>query len=137
MIDCRSPYTNILSIWNGVDAYVVEADKNLCSSNCPCALTATTFPTTYTAKWIITPAPVGVTNFTACSDSTKMIAYNAAIKIDPRLDTDQSFNAAGFAKAFAYIEKTWECTGWCTTSYTDSLNLPTVLSKYIYNDINL
>jgi hypothetical protein len=114
----------------------------LCSTNCPCAGTnftgfAAKNPT-YTSNWVIDP--LGAQNFTMCSNSSKVTAYNAAIKIDGRLDTDQTFNAAGFATSFAYIEQAFKCTGWCSKQYiltTAGVNRTIPMLKYLYSNINL
>jgi len=141
LVDCRTNFTNILSIYNGVDQYLIEADKQLCSSGCPCNLNSNKYSTNttwlpYLSNWVQDPLN-GKTNFTGCSEASKSIAYNAAIKIDPRLDVDQTFNAIGFSKAFAWIETTFNCTGWCSKSYVDSSGRTIPLFKYLYSDINL
>jgi hypothetical protein len=149
MVDCRATSTSILALWNGVDAYIIEADKRYCTAECPCNITPKT-PSTFdqvlypTSKnWVNDPL-LGVTNFTSCSDSVKLAAYNAAIKVDPTLDSDNSFNAAGFAKSFAYIEKTWNCTGWCSKTYpvitgtgVTAVTTTVPIFRFLYNDINL
>jgi hypothetical protein len=141
LVDCRSNYTNILSIYNGIDQYLIEADKQFCSTACPCKVTTSKYATNttwvpYFLNWVQDPLN-GATNFVACSEDSKAAAYNAAIKIDPRLDNDQTFNATGFAKAFSWIETTFSCTGWCTKQYTDSKGQTIPLFKYLYSDINL
>ena len=143
MIDCRATSTSILSIWNGVDAYLIEADKAYCSTSCPCNADLTKFATgsytPYTLLWTIDKTANGARNFTYCSDAVKRTAYDAAILVDPSLDVDQTFNAAGFSKAFAWVESNWKCTGWCSKSYTKTIaGVSTTIpfGKYIYSDID-
>ncbi len=145
MADCNTKYTSILSIWQGIDAYLVEADKILCSKSCPCIADKTLFAsysayTTIINGWTIDlNVKTGATDFSKCSDVAKSAAYDSAIKIDPRLDVDQSFNAAGFSKAFAFMEKTFECSGWCTKSYTVTSGTTTTtvpIFKYLYYGVN-
>lgn len=126
-----------------MDEYLIQADKTLCHTGCPCGLEITNSTvltsykdyTPYMTDYIIYPGEA--TTFEKCPNASKFIAYEEAIKKDPKLDAEQTFNAVGFSKAFAWVESTFKCTGWCKTEYTASNGVTKIpLFKYLYNDIN-
>jgi len=139
-VSCKSNYTALLSIWNGIDTYLIEADKSLCSSNCPCGLTNTTAYATYAAYTSTYSVQTGQTvNFTNCPAAAVTAAYDNAVKNNKEFDTTQTFSASGFAKAYAYVESFWSCTGFCVKEYekVSGSGVKTPIFRYLFNDINL
>jgi hypothetical protein len=151
LVDCNAQASStssfsIANIWKGIDSFIVESDKLFCTSGCPCNLSNTTdfiknYPLLYAGYKIDTIN--GVKNFTTCPEGATMKAYENAVASDPTLDYNQTFTAPGFGKMFAWIENTFQCTGWCAKEYpvTTSVNGVSVtttvpLVKYLYSDIN-
>ena len=115
----------------------MEVDTSLCSTSCPCLFkqasqfnsNTTVFPSF--DNWVSGGTNTAFQNCTATVQSTTLANYyrdqpNAA----------QNFNQETFANYWSYVEKAFDCSGWCTTSYTNANNQPMTMYKYMFTDIN-
>ncbi len=119
-----------------MDAYIIEADKLLCSQSCPCNLNRDIYsPDTNISSWIIGNEKYNAKNFQSCDKEFKNIAYQNAAKNDPAFGNIKDFKQNNFHDFMARIEKEFQCTGWCQTSYVLDVRNHTI-SKYLFTDIN-
>ena len=67
-------------------------------------------------------------------------AYNTAQanskKEYPYVDVDSSFELGRFYSAWAAIENTFNCTGFCKTNYVNSNNQNVTMVKYLFTNVN-
>lgn len=132
-----------MDMWTGMDAYLQQVDKNLCSPNCPCRLTniapfrlnSTTLP--IMNQWTLTPDPFGATSFQNCSIIVKANVYTEARIANPDFDPYRNFNQRSFFDYMANIENQFSCTGFCDVNYYNTnINQNTMITKYLFTDIN-
>lgn len=142
-VSCNGQFNGILSVWQGVDTYLQQANNALCSEECPCALTN---QTGYVTNSTILPMyksmnrtdnPNGAISFSNCSDSVRYRALNRAKELDPLLEAEGEFDPLNFAQYMATVENYFSCAGWCNTTYFDTnTNQTTQMFKYLFTDIN-
>lgn len=142
-LSCNSGYDGVLALWNGVDTYLQHANNALCSPNCPCHFTNTSgFLSNiniapYYDTWNKTNDPAGSIAFPNCSETVKVKALELTRKEDSNLEPMGTFDPDKFAGYMGFVENFFDCTGWCNTTYYDTLNNKTeVFYKYLFSDIN-
>lgn len=117
---------------------MMYVDQGFCSKNCPCKINNTTFLLNTTtaleaAMWV---GAGNSTNFQGCSPNVSANYMDMAIASNPVAFNNTSIDYNLFYSAFAQIENKFYCNGWCETTYTDLLNRPRNMYKYMFSDIN-
>lgn len=144
-IGCNSSYSGLLAAWQTVDSYLTQVDSTLCSSSCPCYfsnpvpyVTNTTIAPYY-AQWTTTGvAGTGATKFQDCSTVAQQTAYNTYSSSNTGNSSDYLVKQDTFASYFKVLEQRFNCTGFCTTSYTNQYTgSKMVMYKYLFSDINV
>jgi hypothetical protein len=135
-VGCKTEYTGVLTAWNNIDTYLIQADTYLCSNDCPCSITNTTAFTsnstakTYYDKWSKNGQAIAFQNCTALVQGAASSAFVSQTK-------DTTLNATLFADYWQFIEESFDCSGWCQTSYTSSkTNSVMEMYKYQFSDVN-
>lgn len=145
LVDCKQSQ-GILQLWEGVDSYMIEADKALCSPDCPCYFSDSEkfkldeVNISLYKKWTKSTSKInGYRNISSCPQNIKNKVLSNAQKLDSKFNTDtkSGFNETLFYQSFAMFENYFNCSGWCTTEYADSdLTKPkTVMLKYLFTDV--
>lgn len=142
-IGCNSKYNGIFEAWRSVDAYLIEVDSILCSSNCPCYFDRNSsmsyirsYPGVayYSSWWKTSNFDKGAINFDNCTDIYKNEAYNNYMY---KLPNSTFINQLSFSDYFNNIERYFDCTGFCLTGYyNDQLGSSMQMYKYLFSDIN-
>jgi hypothetical protein len=125
-----------------MDTYLINADRALCSPDCPCRLTNRApfegNPNTTAAfsSWTFTDQVFGATAFQNCSSAVQANVLGATAAQNPLFPVD-TFNSAEFANYMNRIETQFSCTGWCNVVYLSSASTtPIIFSKYLFSNIN-
>ena len=130
-------------MYSSADYFLQQADQGLCSPQCPCKFNNSTaldkfkqFYPQIEKTWSINSN--GVTNFTNCSSQVQQNAYDTAQAKNKNqfANANSSFEIASFYSAWAAIENTFNCSGFCKTNYTNSNNTNITMIKYLFTDIN-
>ena len=146
-IGCNSNYTGVFKYWNNIDYLIGTIDYYLCSDECPCDFTnaatrefeanATVKPTF--DKYVKSGENL---NFTTCpQDTRRNVAGIFELKERFSGNHLHNLNVTQFGEYWEYIEEKFECTGWCSKSYTVDWipNKPSEkrnLYKYLFRGIN-
>lgn len=121
---CNTEYKGILKMYTNIDFLLEMIDTTLCSSECPCnfdakttkAFTENTTTKPYFEKWTKNGQN---DRFQNCSETirnntqTKFIVYDAA-----KGSYLSKFKINQFLTFWKYIEKKFNCSGWCLGEYT-------------------
>lgn len=140
---CHPENTGLLNIWKGVDEFFMIANSVFCSPLCPCDLNKQTkeeflnhrFAAEELANmdYVLSDGPV--TNLRECGEKT----VNEVMRIYAQ-NPNNTIRDIDYNKFFNYwkkIEKKFDCTGWCETSYTNMFTLKKQrMEKYVFSDIN-
>jgi len=139
---CNAKMNGIMEIWRGMDSYLINADRYLCSSACPCYITnagmftnnSTVLP--FYNNWVKTTNPGGAVRFQDCPTNVKLAVYNAALA-DPFFNPQGDFVADKFWGYMAKWEEDFQCAGFCANNYLipGTLNRQFIY-KYMFTDIN-
>ncbi len=144
-LGCDARITGILSVWRGMDDYLVSVDRALCSQECPCRLDNPdefrNNPNTVNAynTWSILAENYAATAFQNCSSS---VQANTLSRVLNTANTSgryfpDSFDPSAFALYMQKIEREFMCTGWCKIIYyVPPTNTQITFSKYLFSDIN-
>lgn len=142
-LNCNTGYDGILALWNGVDAYLQEANNALCSTDCPCYFTNVTgFESNstiepYYKNWVKTQDPAGSTAFPNCTEASKYNALQRTLAIDNGVEEMKTFDPFKFGGYMGMVENFFDCSGWCNTTYFDTVNNKSEsFYKYLFSDIN-
>jgi hypothetical protein len=140
-LGCNAKIYGILEVWRGMDYYIVETDRLLCSPLCPCNIrnkqqyTNDLSFTSNISTWTIGNEAYNAINFQGCDREVKQLAYQQASAMSPSFDYAKDFDANRFYDFMARLEKEFDCSGWCQKSYIVNGNEFT-LSKYLFTDVN-
>ena len=135
MLSCNSTFLDISRLYKDADSYLQLVDQGLCSEACPCNISnnltktiySNYYPDTY-KTWVLSSS--GAINFSNCPDDLK----NRTLATDYLKNFKSSFQA--FNNYMKYIENTYNCTGFCNTTYVYNKNTNSQLVKYLFSDIN-
>lgn len=148
-IGCDEESTGLLTIWDNIDEYFILAHSLVCSPLCPCTMTYETaakfnehrFAHSYldtmveNADYFRTSDKKSKFNIDYCDRSAQHQIFKM-YESNPN-NTMTDLNYRKFKKYFKKIEENFECSGWCTTSYTNAFTLKKQkMYKYIFSDIN-
>jgi hypothetical protein len=139
-LGCNAKIYGILEVWKGMDSYILEVDKLLCSSLCPCNLKNIDLynnpqSNSNISKWAISNEAYNAINFQGCDNEIKAMALKEAASNTQVFGNITDFNQNNFFKFFARIEEEFECSGWCQRSYQIN-GQEEIISKYLFTDIN-
>jgi hypothetical protein len=138
-VGCSSKYKGVLDSWNFIDQYLIEVDTSFCSDACPCyfespaeyATNSTVYP--YYAQWTKGPK-YSATSFLDC---TLTVQENTLTRYQNEVEEADKFSADDFAKYWEILEKKFECSGWCKTSYVNAdTQTQMTMYKYMFSDVN-
>jgi hypothetical protein len=131
-----------MDIWRGMDTYLINADRNLCSAACPCYInnpgvfTQNSTVAPFYNNWATTNNNLGATRFQDCPLSVKLATYNAALA-DPAFNPTGNFVAERFWNYMAKTEDRFTCTGYCVNNYVNPINNQRqFMFKYLFSNIN-
>ena len=146
-IGCNSNYTGVFKYWNNIDYFLGAVDYYLCSNECPCNFSediTKKFEANTTVKPTFDKYVKGGNNqnFSECTAETRKTAAGL-FEIKERLSGNHlhDLNVSKFGEYWEYIEDKFECTGWCSQSYTVDWipNNPSETRsfyKYLFRGIN-
>jgi hypothetical protein len=141
-LGCDSKYKGVLDAYASIDSYIIEADTDFCSSDCPCYMNSTVheeFITNTTAvpyynMWHKTPAVSGAIKFSNCSEIVRNKTHDDYVSVNAY--TNYTFDANMFSDYYGHVEEWFNCTGFCmTTYYNERLKTNMGMYKYIFSDI--
>jgi hypothetical protein len=133
-----------MEVWQGLDGYLLNADRALCSAECPCYIT-NTIPFQYNetvqpiySQWVTTPQDLGAVNFQGCPTAVKRTVYNQAVQSSELFDPEpKQFNEQKFWDYMSRFEDQFSCTGFCFNTYIDkNSGKESKMFKYLFTDIN-
>jgi hypothetical protein len=139
---CNGQFSGIFSMWQGMDTYLQQVNNALCSDQCPCSISEVSpYVTNKTVLPMYTDLntttePLGAVAFQNCSEEVKYSALEKAKKEDSFIEANGAFDADSFADYMAIIEKQFECTGWCNTTYVNDKGEKVEMFKYLFSDVN-
>ena len=124
-LGCKTDNKSLLSAFNKIDDYLILVDSLLCSPACPCKL--------INNKDFISDIDVyEVYKHWVVSDNAQSINYQTCA-----VNIDTNMNEKNFIYYYSNIEKNFECTGFCkTTYYSNYLNTNMTMYKYLFTDVN-
>lgn len=142
-VGCNTKYKGILKIYGNLDELFKSIDQQFCSDNCKCDIKQD-FETKYNSNQTLktyfdslkTERGNNVINFLNCSETI----LSSISETFSQYDKDngnylKKFNLTKFGDFWEYIEKKFECTGWCQSEYTiDDKTYPYL--KYLSSNIN-
>jgi hypothetical protein len=140
-LGCNAQFTGILEVWKGMDTYIVETNKLLCSDLCPCNLKDKNIYMNNNqlppdlSNWTISNQIFNAINFQTCDRDVREMAFKNAVATSPVFASIKDFNPQRFYEFMARIEYQFQCSGWCQKSYYIN-GSERYLSKYIFTDIN-
>jgi hypothetical protein len=141
---CTAKINGLMDVWNGIDSYLLNADRAFCSTECPCFI-SNTIPFEYNStvssdflSWTRTQTiEDGAINFQACPANVKRNAYIQAKQLYPLFDPDQQFNDEKFFDYMGRFENHFKCTGFCTNKYKiQESGQEFTMYKYLFTNIN-
>ena len=152
ILNCNNELIGVFNIWNNIDIYLHYADSIYCSDSCRCHMNTDTiksFKENVSTLHVLdawkyeenTYDSNNVSSFTFkdCPQFAKdevNSRYTEHIK-RYRNNNNNWFDENKFAKYWEYIERKFECSGWCEVKYSDPYTLKEKqMYKYIYRDIN-
>ena len=141
---CQPEVTGLLNIWKGVDEFFMIANSVFCSPVCPCTITSKTkeeflnhrFASEELAnmKYTVSEGDY-VTSLNDCGEKT----VNEVMRLYAQ-NPNNTLRNVDYNKFFKYwkkIEKKFDCSGWCETSYVNMFTLKKQrMTKYVFSDIN-
>lgn len=137
-VGCQTKYTGVLEVWNKVDNYLAFVDTAVCSSDCPCKITNTTgymsnsSISVYYNQW--TKSPNGAINYQNC---TQAVQSQVSTKYNSTTGGTNPIDQAAFATLFNNIETSFNCNGFCQTTYTPQGSTTAVtMYKYLFSDLS-
>jgi len=141
---CNAKINGLMEVWQGLDNYLLNADRAFCSQECPCFIGNTVpfeFNTTVAPsfqKWVRTNQNGGgAINFQGCPGNVRQNVYNEAVGSNPLFDPNKQFNDQRFFDYMSRFENQFKCTGFCFNRYKNpSTNEDQTLWKYMFSDIN-
>ena len=159
-LGCETKSTGIMKMWDNVDVYLKFVDSLLCSDQCPCEMTKrirSEFENDQLAvnaykQWKVVDYPLldaydyvdlkeGVADergfsFRKCSEWVK---NEAELRyIENSNSTNHWINRERFANYWNKLERRFNCTGFCKTSYIDPYtNQPKHMLKFLFSDVNM
>lgn len=143
LFGCNAPINGIMSIWRGMDNYLVNVDQNLCSPACPCfisntgAFTTNQFAAPFFNQFTRSTNPADPINFQGCSNTVHVNVYNAARLANGDFDPNNDFNQENFWAYMARVENRFQCSGFCQNNYFNTVtNSQFFITKFLFTDIN-
>ena len=139
--------TGVFNIWNNIDIYLHYADSVHCSESCICNMHANTINTfkeseltlNVFSEWKYKEKNESAFTFTNCPQYAKDEVNARYIEHIKRYKNDNNnwIDEYKFAKYWEYIERKFECSGWCEIKYNDPYTLQEKqMYKYVFSDIN-
>lgn len=142
---CNKDYKGLFKHWNNMDNLMMLIDRQFCSDKCPCDFTRNVtniFNENTTVKpYFDLYNKDGIyEKFNDCPEEAKKEVQDG-FEIWERLTGNHltDFNITKFGEYWADIEEKFECTGWCSSSYTfenNGVNETRYLYKYLFYGIN-
>lgn len=148
-VGCDTKSTGLLNIYSNIDEYFILAHSLMCSPLCPCKLSRSLenkieydrFAIQYLDEFK-NLSKLGDKfddhkEFTIndCPEAAKVQIMKMYESNPNNLMRDIDFDK--FKKYWKKIEDRFECTGWCTTKYTNVFTLKEQhMYKYVFSDIN-
>ena len=135
-------------MWKNVDEYFIYANSVFCSPLCPCDIDKTIQTKFERNKWT-NPTfsnTIGkyvpslntekkVTRFQDCPEAAKL-EVDRLYKSNPN-NTAHAIDQEKFAKYWKGIEKRFNCTGWCKTSFTNPFTeQKQKMLNFVFSDVN-
>lgn len=146
-IGCDTKSTGLLNLWTGIDDYFKLAHSLVCSPMCPCPLSSSlkeeyesnrfaySFLDQINSEYDVTNTSYNEFNIENCPNNAQLLIQNM-YNNNPNT-TMKNIDFSKFNKYFKRVEKRFECSGWCTTSYTNIFNLKKQkMYKYVFSDFN-
>ncbi len=144
-VGCETKYTGILNAWNYVDDYLKRVDSNFCTVDCPCYFKDSSPYLTnpraaiYYGYWNNQGTQsAGATAFQNCTAAVRQTAVDEFFLVRNNPKETNGFKPDVFADYWEFIEKKFNCSGWCKTNYEKTFNgVPVKLEmyKYMFSDI--
>jgi hypothetical protein len=131
-----------------LDVYMAKVDETFCSARCPCDIaTQNLSKFAGQAKSIFDLWSIAFStktyNFGNCPSQVKTDTFNLAEATDYSVsfnfnyrNSSETFDQDNFFKTWNYLETTYKCSGFCNTTYTDTLNKNRTMYKYLFSDVN-
>lgn len=123
-VGCNKNYTGLFKYWNNMDTLLKYIDVEFCSADCPCSFNSTATEA-FEANATVKPTfdkYVKTGTAKKFSDCPAEVQKRAQDKFDfqERLTGNhlKKLDIKKFADYWEYIEKKFECTGWCQSEYT-------------------
>jgi len=124
-------------------------DEAFCSNNCTCNLNPANLSkfsnvsANVTNTWIInTDSSANVFGFQNCSGPIRNQSMNNSNSTDYTISFDVPHNNASvydensFFSTWNYIETTYQCSGFCNTTYTNSKGNNMTFNRYLFSNVN-
>ena len=118
-LDCQTiNLTGMLKNFYKLENIFYEADKYLCSDECPC----------------LNDEKI---KFQKCPETTKESVFNHSLSYYAGSEFEEEFNVKKFMSYWESIENKFKCVGFCNTSYfnIDNNNM-TYIEKYLFSNKN-
>lgn len=153
-IGCNSRLKGLVELWQSIDHYLIAADQILCSSECKCNFQAEVeerfkqnlFIASFFGNFWVQDSNSGVVKFQDCKNAKPKDHFTEIDKTKYDVLV-KGFDEEAFIKFWVNMEETFNCTGWCTTSYDYNsmfnpgtglmIPLQGMMYKFIFTDINL
>lgn len=139
---CDTKYKGFLEAWGSVDIYLQAVDELFCSYKCPCYVNRTTaqkFLYNYTAApyynlWSTFNISIKPHRFQDCNVTETEAAYGNYLMRNAYYNN--SFRQDWFHTYFTHVEEYFECTGFCSTTYFNTITGTNAkMVKYLFTDI--
>lgn len=142
-VGCNTQYKGLLAAYDSIDSYIIQADTDLCSADCPCYMNSTTHQkfisnmdsAPYYNMWEKTAnQDTGAIQFKNCSDIVRNRTLQNYITVNAY--SNYTLDANMFADYYRNVETWFNCSGFCeTTYYNDRLKTNMNMFKYVFSDI--
>ncbi len=156
-IGCNTRFKGLLKYWRSIDAYIIEADKKLCSSECVCKFNEFSEKmfesepfayTIYSNFWHKTYNQSDNNAYEKIQDCSN-ISLQTIYDNEYESYYDMKINGDKFNTFWKNVEERFDCAGFCITNYqsdydiienadSDSRNYPNQIPmiKYTFSGIN-
>ena len=156
-IGCNTQFKGLLKYWRSIDAYIIEADKKLCSSDCICKLNEFSEKmfqndpiayTIYSNFWYKSNNESDINAYEKIQDCNN-IDLQSIYDNEYKSYYDMKINGDKFNTFWKNVEERFDCAGFCITNYqsdydiienadSDSRNYPNQIPmiKYTFSGIN-